>query len=67
MANGVMIVSGQLATVEYVVWGYKTDQEPVQILDLQTAGQIVQGMQPNIDYVIWECARNQDVLVSRQD
>ena len=61
------MVSGQLATVECVVWGCKTDQEPVQTLDLQTAGQIVQGMQPSIDYVIWERAHNQDALVSEKD
>ena len=58
---------GQHVMGEFVVWEFKTVHEPVQILDLQTAGQIVQGMQPNIDYVIWECARNQDALVSRQD
>ena len=66
MVIGVHTATGRHAAAVCVVWGSKTERGPVQIQNLQRAGQIVQVVPLKYACANWGYAHNHVVLVSKK-
>ena len=67
MEDGVSMATGRRALVEYVEWESNIATEPVQILNLWVAGQIVQVNLLRRCRVSLEHVHNQDAPVSQSN